>query len=1205
MGLLTHAVRAGSAEKFLKLPDAALGTLALIPDDPEWNALQIWKLMTEGEKVVDWQMCRHAVKDAGAHIVSYIKPDKIIRGLCAGYDAMVEVEPRTYYEILADNASRGCGGVKSVATKGGAAAWNGVVGGASGVGSLVCRGGNAFTGACYNSCICLLDSASWAGRRIVNTAGVCIAIGVVAGVGYLLFKWRWAIDRRAQARLRGCGPTIREWIDGHDSGSCLYCRGASQIRHSKHMKQFDVPMMRCWGCWHKPARYQIWLHASAFDRGMSIINRHRVKGDWTAGSEMQATHGAILREIPDSLTCKTRHSEVVLLVAAMNATTNFVEPLSRIDDADGDASLIEPSGSVPKTDSGDGGDDDEQPPPSPQVRASPRPAATPAVEGAGLCLHDDEAQRTTCGRCGSTCIRTDHVGHEMDCECCLGSDWSRTDQATSSNPFRIGAGLQRTEDTQTFKVRIPPGFDDLSPQPEVVPVPFGALGRGYASVAEVKSLPAHVHLKRTDHPGAGRERQIVQQSVELECYNAVKDDGGLDAGSLLLHEKTTNPQFMVIGSRVAEEELPYVAGSGPDIEEAAIANRHFAEKRNEFGGLTGVVQESAIPAIDGACASVLKLLLSAGRVAKEFQDYPEDYDVNSKDAADSLHKKSTLLADFEYFAFIPSSWGKERGKAGLSKLANTQEEVKQKHTFFVKLNEALRKIKPRLIQASGDDGCMAHTFDAGFFETIMFGITMLERRSVKHAGPEHLRARLAGLLKPFMEGFAISFDYGAFDSSNCIHKDDPRHSLKELIENKILKAMFGDDAEMSDQTRHALEDRCKKFLRSKSAFWLLYTKTYGRESGDRGTSCLNFLVNLVLWLAIMGMESAYRKTCEKHPSAKEPTDGEHPWINAFVQGMEYDGEIVDRFLRGEPCGFELVAEGDDGLWLFTSKFAAASPGGMSAMADRFHYWSCMQGTNLEPQDETGEAKGEARVQRVQRRMEHCSRIIVPYWTDVTERQKQVPAKKGAARSASEDSKEAAVSKPRRVLRVALLPKMRKTIEAADITFGLAPGVELAEQTKMNIAFTKFASCAFNSIDDPLLFNYFFMHARVMLLGDGDPDLDKRHEKHMKARFEYSAKNYVHKNMVNAMAGKTATIDEDTLTEFPIGPMRLLKMLWQRHERAIATDGHCEAMMKAVKIESPDMDDDFILAAISGMKQTGTWVQCGEWAGLVKARLGRV
>lgn len=1064
----------------------------------------------------------------------------------------------------------------------------------------------------------------WTLKRLVTIIGSGVVVVGIGGLCYVLMKWQWALDRRASARVRDCGPTLCKWLDSHDSGTCLYCRGATEVRYSEHMIEFEVPMMRCWGCWYKPAKARIWLHGGAFDRGMSIINRHRVKGDWTAGSEMASTHGAALREIPESLVNRTRHSEVVMIVAALNATTDFVTCFSRLGDTAVSASLIEPTGSVPNQtsgagSSGDGGGSLEQtsgesqtgtspaspeaPSPSdPQTAPQPNPAP-PAGEGAGLCLHAGHDESA------------DPSDRQADAR---GSTTSAPTGASSSSAIAPPPGLESTTST---------GADYPSN------VPFGTLGRGYDTVDVVQPLPAHVTLTPAEHPGPGRERQVVQSAIELATYNALKKDGGLQAGSRHLEGQRTQPQFMVIGSSVTEAALPHVAGSGPEIERAAIANRHFAVTRNKHGGITGVVQEQALPAINQACDSVMKVLKKAGRVAKEFQVFPSDFEPGPSDAAATLHTRTTLLADFEYFAFVPGSWGTERGKTGFSKLPDTDEQVRQKHTFFVKLNEALRKIKPRLIQACGDGGCATHTFDAGFLEAIMFGITAIERRSVKHAGPEHLRARLAGLLKPFMNGRAISYDYGKFDSSDCMHKDDPRHSLKVLIENRIIQDLFGEDAKLSDLSRQAIEDRCKTFLRSRSAFWLLYTKTYGRESGDRGTSCLNFLVNFVLFLTMMGMESAYRTAVRGFPQAASPEPGEHKWINGHVRTMNYDGAVVERFLRGEPCGFEIVAEGDDGLWLFTPRFIRdAPPGGFDAMADRFEYWSCMQGTNLEPQDETGDAVGPNRVQPTTRRMEHCSRIIVPYWSEVSTVVKDVPAgkkKKGGAKAkeavdmsdtefqscADSESKVSVVEAgastglavcTKRTLRVGLLPKMRKTIEAADITFGLVPGVELSEQTMLNISFTKFASCAFNCVDSPLMFQYFFMHARVCLLGDqGETDLDKICEKSMRARFEYSAKNYVHKNMASTFGGRTSTLNEDMATALPVGPLKLLKMLWERHERSISATGHVSAMTAAVKLECPKMDNDFIHEATAGMKATVTWEQCGEWSKQLKDRLGAV
>ena len=57
---------------------------------------------------------------------------------------------------------------------------------------------------------------------------------------------------------------------------------------------------------------------------------------------------------------------------------------------------------------------------------------------------------------------------------------------------------------------------------------------------------------------------------------------------------------------------------------------------------------------------------------------------------------------------------------------------------FVKMNDALCKVKRGLLRGSGDAGTMLHTFGACFLEAILFDVSILERRSVEHAGAEHI-----------------------------------------------------------------------------------------------------------------------------------------------------------------------------------------------------------------------------------------------------------------------------------------------------------------------------------------------------------------------------------------------------------------------------------------------------------------------------------
>ena len=67
----------------------------------------IWKFLKEGERVVNWQMCRQTAMSA---ITSIFKPEQIIRGLCAGYDAVLQVD-----ESAREYAVDGCESIKTLA----------------------------------------------------------------------------------------------------------------------------------------------------------------------------------------------------------------------------------------------------------------------------------------------------------------------------------------------------------------------------------------------------------------------------------------------------------------------------------------------------------------------------------------------------------------------------------------------------------------------------------------------------------------------------------------------------------------------------------------------------------------------------------------------------------------------------------------------------------------------------------------------------------------------------------------------------------------------------------------------------------------------------------------------------------------------------------------------------------------------------------
>jgi len=706
-------------------------------------------------------------------------------------------------------------------------------------------------------------------------------------------------------------------------------------------------------------------------------------------------------------------------------------------------------------------------------------------------------------------------------------------------------------------------------------LPFGTVLGGYNTVDPVKDLPDDVHLTEVETVGK-RQCAAHMRELDSETYNAVKSQGHILAGSALLKGRKAKPQICTIGPAVTTDRLPHVAGTGRDVERAAISNRHFAKLNNRYGGLTGKVQEHVVEGITFVVDQVIGMLMDAGRSGQDTVEYPPDFDAEAKDVLKAEHgKKSTVLEDLQFARFKPGSWSDKGWNKQLFKSNCGTEVLRPRHEFFVKQNEALWKVKPRLIQSAGEVGTATHTMDAKLFETLAFGMTLLEQRSVKHATPKHLRARLANLLEPFLSGYAMSNDYGAFDSSNCIHKDDPRHSLKVLVENAVLQALFGSDADFSDVSRDALADRCKTALRSNSVFWVLYTKSHGRESGDSGTSCLNFIVNFVIFLWTMACEVGFRKKVkgDKYvPVAVENETGVFKNIPAAVISSEIDKDTVTDYLKGVPQGFDLLAEGDDGTWLFSKAFGNNSPRGLVGLADRITYWTSMAGLNLEPQNEQGTAIDDRRILKTTDRIEHCSRIIIPY---------KSKTQGGSKRQARPQS------------RIALLPKMRKTIEGADVSFGLPSGVEVDGMIE-SVAFTKFASCAFNSLDVPLLFEYFHMLARCVIT--------KSHAPH----FVYNPSDYTHRTIAEALLrAPPGVVRSERADSFSMAASEMLKTLRERHTYAVSPTGHVDAVRGAIRKECPLMDDDFIDSAAAGMAQAQTWDMCTVWSRSLKERLGAV
>lgn len=261
-----------------------------------------------------------------------------------------------------------------------------------------------------------------------------------------------------------------------------------------------------------------------------------------------------------------------------------------------------------------------------------------------------------------------------------------------------------------------------------------------------------------------------------------------------------------------------------------------------------------------------------------------------------------------------------------------------KPVVTVKANESLTKRKPRLIISSGDAGCTRQMAGPGVLEALTFGLPEFESRSVKHTSPAGLPDRFEALLLDRANPsrwFCMSNDYGAFDGSI-------RLAVRKSVENQILNVAYEVVAEwakphkdLAQSERELIERKIKGFLLEISSTDMI------RESGDRGTSVLNFWTNYAVFLytSWRWITVGIRRENRLKISAAR-------WAERVLSGLTK----ADRQL-------ENVGEGDDNWPWYREDFVFGDAPPSQAVAVQFVRslveYALELGFNLEPQDHIG------------------------------------------------------------------------------------------------------------------------------------------------------------------------------------------------------------------------------------------------------------
>ena len=271
----------------------------------------------------------------------------------------------------------------------------------------------------------------------------------------------------------------------------------------------------------------------------------------------------------------------------------------------------------------------------------------------------------------------------------------------------------------------------------------------------------------------------------------------------------------------------------------------------------------------------------------------------------------------------PTSWTKEKAEHAFEELAEVKLQDLAGRVFtrqmFVKMNESLTKRKARLIVAMDESLALLQAITVRTIGMALFHQNSFEFFSIKHCSLEELDVRMAEVSRPFVQGVCLSADFGSWDST--IQKP-----LRKATEIAFCEAFYRRLTTTDPWVQAAMKDRAREDLVAQGRWWDLRAQQHGRQSGDGGTSTLNYIVNLVMSVSL---------ECKLYRACREPTD---------------IAQILGRRLS-RTSWFTSVHEGDDTVLFYSKQLVRRLGRQQLARITEEHYASLH--LNLEPAFEGG------------------------------------------------------------------------------------------------------------------------------------------------------------------------------------------------------------------------------------------------------------
>ncbi|APG78101.1 RNA-dependent RNA polymerase [Beihai weivirus-like virus 7] len=211
--------------------------------------------------------------------------------------------------------------------------------------------------------------------------------------------------------------------------------------------------------------------------------------------------------------------------------------------------------------------------------------------------------------------------------------------------------------------------------------------------------------------------------------------------------------------------------------------------------------------------------------------------------------RAWLAKNFDLAEIKSKKWSEERLRAAVDKLYSTSD-PQFSYAAAVKAEQMPEGKPPRMLIADGDPGQVMALMTIACFESLMY--EWYENLSIKHASRRAAMKRVLNHLRQDSECSFLEGDGSAWDTT-CSHR------VRSIVENPVLKRILEVAREQAVVPEQWLEahdtSTSKKHLKLKlteKGKKMVYEVIDSiRRSGHRGTSCLNWWINNVLWICAL------------------------------------------------------------------------------------------------------------------------------------------------------------------------------------------------------------------------------------------------------------------------------------------------------------------------------------------------------------------